>query len=70
MGCVGGSQAEVATGKPETPIGFLRRSLGRTLRPVNSIGVKLIQVVNAVLQLIAAMAFVDAQDKEGNVGVQ
>lgn len=46
------------------------RHVGRSLRPVDSIGVVFIQVVNAVLQLVAAMALVNAEDKEADVGIQ
>lgn len=38
--------------------------------PVDSIGVVVVQIFNAVLQLIAAMALVDAEDEEADVGVQ
>lgn len=44
--------------------------VGRSLRPVDSIGVVFIQVVNAVLQLVAAMALINAEDKEADVGIQ
>lgn len=40
------------------------------IRPVDSIGVVVIQVFNAVLQLIAAVALVNAEDKEADVGIQ
>lgn len=40
------------------------------IRPVDSIGVVVIQVVDAVLQLIAAVALVNAEDKEADVGIQ
>lgn len=46
------------------------RHVGRSLRPVDSIGVVFIQVVNAVLQLVAAMALINAEDKEADVGIQ
>lgn len=41
---------------------------GRT--PVHGVGVVLVQVVDAVLQLVAAVALVDAEDEEVDVGVQ
>lgn len=44
--------------------------VGRSLKPVDSIGMIFIQVVNAVLQLVATMAFIDAEDKEVDVGIQ
>lgn len=40
------------------------------IRPVDSIGVVVIQVFDAVLQLIAAVALVNAEDKEADVGIQ
>jgi hypothetical protein len=43
---------------------------GQIVRPVHSIGVVVIQVVNAVLQLITAMAFVNTEDKEADISVQ
>ena len=47
-----------------------RAGRGEAPRPVDSVGVVLVQVVDAVLQLVAAMALVDAEDKEADVGVQ
>lgn len=44
--------------------------VGQTIRPVDSVGVVVIQVVNAVLQLSASMALVNAEDKEADVGIQ
>ena len=48
----------------------MRAGRGEAPRPVDSVGVVLVQVVDAVLQLVAAMALVDAEDKEADVGVQ
>ena len=46
------------------------RHVGRSLGPVDGVGVVFVQVVNAVLQLVAAMALVNAEDKEVDVGIQ
>lgn len=43
---------------------------GRALRPVDGVGVVFVQVVDAVFQLVAVMALVNAEDEEDNVGIQ
>lgn len=40
------------------------------IRPVDSIGMIVVQIFNAVLQLSASMALVNAEYKEADVGIQ